>query len=91
MAHGFTVHTEDANFVDLGTEFFVSANPAKKLSQVDVLSGEVNVVEPASQELLKNLKYRQSARLDSGILKKVCIFKQSRTSYPRTIIYFTLA
>ena len=70
MAHGFTVHTEDANFVDLGTEFFVSANPAKKLSQVDVLSGEVNVVEPASQELLKNLKYRQSARLDSGILKK---------------------
>ena len=70
MAHGFTIHTEDANFVDLGTEFFVSANPAKKLSQVDVLSGEVNVVEPASQELLKNLKYRQSARLDSGILKK---------------------
>jgi hypothetical protein len=70
MAHGFTVHTEDANFVDLGTEFFVSANPAKKLSQVDVLSGEVNVVEPASQELLRNLKYRQSARLDSGILKK---------------------
>ena len=70
MAHGFTVHTEDADFVDLGTEFFVSANPAKKLSQVDVLSGEVNVVEPASQELLRNLKYRQSARLDSGILKK---------------------
>ena len=69
MAHGFTVHTEDADFVDLGTEFFVSANPAKKLSQVDVLSGEVNVVEPASQELLKNLKYRQSARLNSGILK----------------------
>jgi hypothetical protein len=70
MAHGFTIHTEDANFVDLGTEFFVSANPAKKLSQVDVLSGEVNVVEPASQELLKNLKYRQSAQFDSGILKK---------------------
>ena len=70
MAHGFTVHTEDADFVDLGTEFFVSANPAKKLSQVDVLSGEVNVVEPASEKLLKNLKYRQSARLDSGILKK---------------------
>lgn len=68
-AHGFTVHTEDADFVDLGTEFFVSANSAKKLSQVDVLSGEVNVVEPASQELLKNLKYRQSALLDSGILK----------------------
>ena len=70
MAHGFTVHTEDADFVDLGTEFFVSANPAKKLSQVDVLSGEVNIVEPASEKLLKNLKYRQSARLDSGILKK---------------------
>ncbi|MEK9773880.1 MAG: LamG-like jellyroll fold domain-containing protein [Opitutae bacterium] len=69
-AHGFTVRTEDADFVDLGTEFFVFANPAKKLSQVDVLSGEVNVVKPASQELLKNLKYRQSAQLDSGILKK---------------------
>jgi hypothetical protein len=70
MAHGFTVHTEDVDFVDLGTEFFVSANPAKKLSQLDVLSGEVNVVEPASDKLLKNLKYRQSAQFDSGILKQ---------------------
>jgi hypothetical protein len=82
MAHGFTVHTEDANFVDLGTEFFVSANPAKKLSQVDVLSGEVNVVEPASQELLKNLKYRQSARLDSGILKKSAFSNKAELPIP---------
>lgn len=82
MAHGFTVHTEDADFVDLGTEFFVSANPAKKLSQVDVLSGEVNVVEPASQELLKNLKYRQSARLDSGILKKSAFSKKAELPIP---------
>jgi hypothetical protein len=81
-AHGFTVHTEDADFVDLGTEFFVSANPAKKLSQVDVLSGEVNVVEPASQELLKNLKYRQSARLDSGILKKSSFVPRTQLPIP---------
>ena len=82
MAHGFTIHTEDANFVDLGTEFFVSANPAKKLSQVDVLSGEVNVVEPASQELLKNLKYRQSAQFDSGILKKSAFSKTAVLPIP---------
>jgi len=82
MAHGFTVHTKDADFVDLGTEFFVSANPAKKLSQVDVLSGEVNVVEPMSQKLLKNLKYRQSARLDSGILKKSAFSKKAELPIP---------
>ncbi len=82
MAHGFTFHTEDADFVDLGTEFFVSANPAKKLSQVDVLSGEVNVVEPASQELLKNLKYRQSAQLDSGILKKSAFSNKTELPIP---------
>ena len=82
MAHGFTVHTEDADFVDLGTEFFVSANPAKKLSQVDVLSGEVNVVEPASEKLLKNLKYRQSARLDSGILKKSAFSNKTELPIP---------
>ena len=81
-AHGFTVHTEDADFVDLGTEFFVSANPVKKLSQVDVLSGEVNVVEPGSQELLKNLKYRQSARLDSGILKKSAFVQRTQLPIP---------
>jgi hypothetical protein len=82
IAHGFTVHTEDADFVDLGTEFFVSANPAKKLSQVDVLSGEVNVIKPASQELLKNLKYRQSARLDSGVLKKSAFVQRNQLPIP---------
>jgi hypothetical protein len=63
-AHGFTVHTAAATFVDLGTEFGVEVSP-DGASRVHVFQGEVNVAlnsggskEPLLQRLPKDFGAR---------------------------------
>ena len=59
-AHGFRLHTPDAQLVDLGTEFAVNVQAGGKLADVHVFEGEVIAHPSAGAEM--SLREGQSLR-----------------------------
>ena len=69
--HGFTIETQDADVVDLGTEFGVSVDPATGTSDVQVFDGRVDVKDSARQIALASLELGEAVRIQDGDIEAI--------------------
>ncbi|MSQ96924.1 MAG: hypothetical protein EXR98_20545 [Gemmataceae bacterium] len=65
-AKGFTIATQAANYIDLGTEFGLRVDP-DGASDLYVFDGQVNVADPRSGKVLSEVFEGKSSRYVNGV------------------------
>lgn len=68
-AHGFTIHTPQVDFEDLGTEFGLHVNPETAESFMHVFDGYINVRKNKSSEVLRTVKAGDSVTYNNGFVE----------------------
>jgi ferric-dicitrate binding protein FerR (iron transport regulator) len=61
-ARGFTIATDAADYVDLGTEFGLRVDPRSGASDLYVFDGQVNVADPRTGKVLSEVVEGESSR-----------------------------
>jgi ferric-dicitrate binding protein FerR (iron transport regulator) len=70
-ARGFTIATDAADYVDLGTEFGLRVDPRSGASDLYVFDGQVNVADPRTGQVLSEVTEGESSRFVDGAAKTV--------------------
>lgn len=70
-ARGFTIATDAADYVDLGTEFGLRVDPRSGASDLYVFDGQVNVADPRTGKVLSEVAEGKSSRYVNGAAKAV--------------------
>lgn len=70
-ARGFTITTDAADYVDLGTEFGLRVDPRSGASDLYVFDGQVNVADPRTGKVLSEVVEGESSRYVDGASKTV--------------------
>lgn len=65
-ARGFTIATNAADYVDLGTEFGLRVDPRSGASDLHVFDGQVNVADPRTGKVLSEVVEGESSRYVDG-------------------------
>ncbi len=70
-ARGFTIATDAADYVDLGTEFGLRVDPRSGASDLYVFDGQVNVADPRTGKVLSEVVQGESSRYVDGAVGAV--------------------
>ncbi len=65
-ARGFTIATDAADYVDLGTEFGLRVDPRSGASDLVVFDGQVNIADPRTGTVLSEVVEGKSSRYVDG-------------------------
>lgn len=66
-AKGFTIRTDAADYVDLGTEFGLQVDAQSGASDLYVFDGQVNIADPGSGKVLSEVTEGESSRYLDGM------------------------
>lgn len=70
-ARGFTIATDAADYVDLGTEFGLRVDPRSGASDLYVFDGQVNIADARTGKVLSEVVEGKSSRYVNGAAKAV--------------------
>lgn len=86
-ARGFTIATNAADYVDLGTEFGLRVDPRSGASDLYVFDGQVNVADPRTGKVLSEVVEGESSRYVDGTASAVPEIDEDEFPTPGAIGY----
>jgi ferric-dicitrate binding protein FerR (iron transport regulator) len=84
-ARGFTIATDAADYVDLGTEFGLRVDPRSGASDLYVFDGQVNVADPRTGKVLSEVVEGESSCFVDGAVGAVPVIDEDAFPTPGAI------